>query len=557
MSVKMRKAFVFRGGEKIKPHDNPLKYLDSSIAKLTNTLREYGEWEVEDFVLSGSDDVALRLRDIEDSETNEILIFYTGHGVPQPDNRYALIGENSNEILFDNIINPINKFTQTRFILIIDACHSSEVEKSIPRVDNIEIVTSVTKGLAYEDGLFESSTFVYYFIQAITQSSKEIGSKIDLEYICQSINANNETLQKPIRIPPKHTRFTHPIVIAPSHKPTHDRPLPNAPIELPNGQVPMESIFYIAREDYKAYQTLYDNYSLIRIKAPRQYGKTSLLSRLIKVAREKEYQVVALNFQKLDSKQLNVLEKLLYYICRVISKKLHINSTTDWEEDKEFYAITEVASEYIGSILAQIKTPLVLAIDEADKLFEYNISNDFFGLVRAWHEESKVDENWNKLKIILSYSTEPLLGVTNINQSPFHNVGLGMELKPFDREQITYLANEAYRLDLSHHDLEKLQKHIGGHPYLTRKVLYEMANENIDLIEALRAGRFEEHLRRYKMIFEQNPKLVETIKTIIKGDCPNTELCYILEATGFIKSAMMNHPTFSSTLYQEFFENNF
>lgn len=552
----MRKAFVFRGGDKIKPHDNPLHYLDSSIDKLTNTLREHGEWEAENFVLKSSDDVALRLRDIEDNETNEILIFYTGHGVPQPDNRYALIGDSCNEILFDNIINPINKFTQTRFILIIDACHSSEVEKSIPRVDNIEIVTSVTKGLAYEDGLFESSTFVYYFIQAITQSAKEIGSKIDLEYICQSINANNETLQKPIRIPPKHTRFTHPIVIAPSHKPTHDRPLPNAPIELPNGQVPIESIFYIDREDYKAYQELYGNYSLIRIKAPRQYGKTSLLSRLIKMAREKEYQVVAFNFQEFDGGILGSLNELLSFICDMVGLECDIEPKVNAKMLQHLTSMMR-ASKIMESILSLANTPIVLAIDEADKLFGYATSNDFFGLIRAWNEKSKNDPKWNRLKIIISHSTEPLLGVTNINQSPFHNVGLGMELKPFNKEQITYLANETHRLHLSNHDLEKLQKHIGGHPYLTRKVLYEMASETIDLIEALSARRFEEHLRRYKMIFEQNPKLIETIKAIIKGDRPNTELCYILEATGFIKSTMMNHPTFSSTLYQEFFENNF
>ncbi|MFK5975812.1 MAG: AAA-like domain-containing protein [Sulfurovum sp.] len=99
-------------------------------------------------------------------------------------------------------------------------------------------------------------------------------------------------------------------------------------------------------------------------------------------------------------------------------------------------------------------------------------------------------------------------------------------------------------------------EYIGGHPYLTRKVLYEMATENIDLIEALCVGRFDEHLRRYLIIFQHNPNLIETIKEVIKGDCPDIEKCSILEATGFITNSM-NDVRFSSKLYQEFFERYF
>jgi len=105
-----RKAFIFRGGDKINSTDKPLQYLDSSLSKLKTTLQEYGKWEVESFVLRSSDDISDKLSSIVDNEDNEILLFYTGHGVPQPHGRYALIRDNYNEVLFDNIINPINKF---------------------------------------------------------------------------------------------------------------------------------------------------------------------------------------------------------------------------------------------------------------------------------------------------------------------------------------------------------------------------------------------------------------------------------------------------------------
>lgn|GEM_PF-1404404 len=552
-----RKAFLIRGGDRVNPNDTPLQYLDNSIEKLKNTLVEYGDWDVETFVLNGTDDLLKRLRNINDKEDTEILIFYTGHGVPQSQNRYALIGDNANEVLFDNIINPIQKFASTRFSLIIDASYSDNAIDFIPQVDNIEIVTSVSRGLAFEHELFETSNFTHYFTKSITDTTLEKDSPISLEYICNYINQNDEIRQKPLRIPPIYNRFTKHITIAQSQgNKNKDKPIAKAPIEFPYGQVPMESIFYISREDHKAYEMLRSNYCSILIKAPRQYGKTSLLSRLIKTAREDKYQVVFLHFQEFDKEMLINLDELLNFICNIVSLECDIEPNVN---EKILARLTPKmkASKILDSILSQMNTPIVLAFDESDRLFEYqNVSDEFFGLIRAWHEKSKDNFKWQKLKIILSHSTEPFLGITNINQSPFHNVGLGMELKAFNYEETSYLANTAYQLNLNDKEITKLLEYIGGHPYLTRKVLYEMSTESINLINALNIKRFEEHLRRYKLVFQSNPLLIETIKEVINGDCPNMEHCYTLEATGFIKNAM-NKIQFSSKLYEEFFKTNF
>ena len=71
-----RKAFIFRGGDRIEKHHKPLNHLDRSVSKLKTTLQEYGNWEVETFTLQSSDDISNRLEDIEDSKDNEILIFF-------------------------------------------------------------------------------------------------------------------------------------------------------------------------------------------------------------------------------------------------------------------------------------------------------------------------------------------------------------------------------------------------------------------------------------------------------------------------------------------------
>jgi serine/threonine-protein kinase len=337
-----------------------------------------------------------------------------------------------------------------------------------------------------------------------------------------------------------------------------DIPVPNAPLEQPTGTVPLDSHYYITRsDDERCYQNLSEKYSLIRIKAPRQYGKTSLLARLILKAKELEYYVVPFNFQEFDKPLLNDLDELLEFICEMVAFELDIEVNINPRILKRLTPKTK-ATKYMQKILEKLDKPLVLAIDEADKLFDYaEVSDEFFGLIRAWHEKSKSDPLWEKLKILLSHSTEPLLGITSINQSPFHNVGLGIELKPFTRKELKELSTR-HGLTLKDDELDGFENFIGGHPYLSRKVLYAMVNDN-ESFSNIRENAdtdksiFNDHMRRYLWILRDNERLTEILQAILKGNhCDDDTSCYILEATGLIKNTM-NKPQFSCELYQEFF----
>jgi len=339
-----------------------------------------------------------------------------------------------------------------------------------------------------------------------------------------------------------------------------DIPIPNAPLilEQPTGTVPLDSRFYIEREDdKKCYGTLCEKYSLIRIKAPRQYGKTSLLARLIMKAREEEYHIISFSFQEFDKSLLSDLEELLEYICEMIAFELDIEVSLNAKILKRLTPKTK-ATKYMEKILLKVDKPIVLAIDEADRLFDYSeISDEFFGLIRAWHENAKSKPVWNKLKILLSHSTEPLLGITSINQSPFHNVGLGIELKPFTKKELQELAYK-HNIILTDNELEKFINFIGGHPFLSRKLLYTIVNEKCSLDEIIlnahsKDSIFNDHMRRYLWILKDNDKLTNLLKEILSGNnCNDDASCYILEATGLIHNAL-NQAQFSCELYREFF----
>ena len=62
-------------------------------------------------------------------------------------------------------------------------------------------------------------------------------------------------------------------------------------LEYPDGYVPLDSSFYIEQDGIESvYETLLKPGSLIRIKAPKLMGKTSLLTRLLNYAEKQNYQ---------------------------------------------------------------------------------------------------------------------------------------------------------------------------------------------------------------------------------------------------------------------------
>ena len=68
---------------------------------------------------------------------------------------------------------------------------------------------------------------------------------------------------------------------------------------LPEGQVPLDSPFYVMRSpvEKNCYRTILQPGSLVRIKAPRRMGKTSLMVRILDYATQQNCQTVFLSLQ--------------------------------------------------------------------------------------------------------------------------------------------------------------------------------------------------------------------------------------------------------------------
>ncbi len=336
-------------------------------------------------------------------------------------------------------------------------------------------------------------------------------------------------------------------------------------LEIPGGSVPLNSFFYIERPpiEERTYTEINKPGSLIRIKAPRKMGKTSLMHRILTHAKQTGVHTVQIGLQRADSQVFTSLEKFLRWFCANISRQLNLEIRLDdyWDEDiGSKVSCTLYLQEYL---LEKIDAPVVLALDEVNRVFEYpEISRDFLPLLRSWYEDASELEIWQKLRLIVVHATEAYIPL-DINQSPF-NVGLPIKLPEFSLEQMQELAVR-HGLDWAKGEkgLEKLAPllaMIGGHPYLARLALYNLGNQTVSLEQLLKeaptiAGIYSNYLRHHLANLQEHSELATALKRVVTSPTSvqlEAIAAYKLESMGLVKLEG-NQAMPSCELYQLYF----
>ncbi len=312
--------------------------------------------------------------------------------------------------------------------------------------------------------------------------------------------------------------------------------------EIPEGQVPLDSAFYVERPPIEAdcYKAILQPGALIRIKAPRRMGKTSLMSRILQSATNYGYGTIYLSFQLADKAIFQDLDKFLRWFCASLSLGLHMpNQLTDyWDELFGSKISSKIYFEQY--LLAKTTNPIVLALDDVDRLFQYpDLADDFFGLLRAWHEEAKNREIWKKLRLVVAHATEVYIPL-QVNKSPF-NVGLPVELQLLSKEQVQTLVKQ-YGLNCSESEVGQLLALVGGQPYLIQLALYHTWRQCITLEQVLSTafsstGIYSEHLQQQWWNLQQHPELMTLFAQIVRYSTPvelNLEQVFRLQSMGLV-----------------------
>ena len=332
---------------------------------------------------------------------------------------------------------------------------------------------------------------------------------------------------------------------------------------FPEGSVALDSPFYIERSPIEdiCYETIAKSNSLIRIKGAKWMGKTSLVNRILQQAHFQKQKTVYLDFGNVEQSIIQNLDKLLRWLCEMVSRQLKLTSKVDcyWNTDNlgSSDRCTVYFTEYI---LTQTKSEIVLALDNVDRLFVYQeVAEDLLRMLRGWHELGKVCDFWSRLKLVLAHSTEVYIPL-DLNQSPFYS-GVPILLTEFSGDRVQTLAT-LYQLNLKEIEIERLMNRVGGHPYLIQLAMYQMKTQNFSLEQFLalvldRTGIYHSLLQTLIGILCQFPELNIAFHKVINSDAPislNPLQIYKLHSLGLIKH-QGNLVSPRCKLYRDYFLN--
>ncbi|MFM9101884.1 MAG: AAA-like domain-containing protein, partial [Cyanobium sp.] len=305
-----------------------------------------------------------------------------------------------------------------------------------------------------------------------------------------------------------------------------------------------ESRFYIEREgDGVVRRALERQGVTITIKGPRQMGKSSLLMRVIQQALAAGREVAYIDFQQFDQEVLAEADRLYPQFCQGLAEQLGLADGT-----AEAWAggggNNQLATRYVqNQVLKPLNRPLLLAMDEVDRMFDVEYRSDFFSMLRGWHNNRASPlpplKPWKQLDLALVTATEPYHLIANLNQSPF-NVGEVIPLDDFSAEQVADL-NQRHGAPLAPAPLAQLMELLHGHPYLVRRALYLVASGQMPVERVLEQaasdyGPFGDHLRYHLFRIVDHQALRAGLRQVIRNHrCDDEKTRRLLVDTGLAR----------------------
>jgi hypothetical protein len=320
-------------------------------------------------------------------------------------------------------------------------------------------------------------------------------------------------------------------------------PLHSAPLPPPGGSLDIDDPWYIHRDSDAAASRLISQQGItLVIKGSRQMGKSSLLVRTLCRALDVGKRCAMIDLQMLGQETLRSGSAFFRRFAESVADQLDLLRDVSQFWDPGLSDSQNFTRYMEKQILQPLEVPFVLAVDEADILFQAEFRYDFFGMLRSWHNARANPLKrgiWKKLDLNLVTSTEPYLFIDRDHESPF-NVGEVLALSDFSLAQVQQL-NALHDAPLFAPEVFRVYELLNGQPYLTRKAFYVvkfgLTPEQLFMQASDDGGPFGDHLRNYLLRLLNYPELAAALKQVALGrGCSDGKLAYRLQGAGLVRS---------------------
>ncbi|HEX8199692.1 MAG TPA: AAA-like domain-containing protein [Isosphaeraceae bacterium] len=296
--------------------------------------------------------------------------------------------------------------------------------------------------------------------------------------------------------------------------------------------------------------------SIVLLRGARQVGKTSLLARGIQEARGEGMAVVCTDLQEFDGSDLQSLDAFFRAVEARFAAQLNLEVDVGSEWDPHLGAGANFKAFLRDYVLGSVSSPVLWMMDEAGRLFGHDFGGDVFRLLRAVHNERALRPTapWRRLTLAMACAEEPHLFIVNLDESPF-NVGTSIVLGDFTPQQVAEL-NGRRGSPLRDGDLGPFHRQLDGHPYLTNRGLYEMAQRHLDFaaFKVQAEGLYSDHLRGLLLLA---PERLEAVRAVLDGgSSPPPEVFYRLRAAGILAGDAPRTARLRCPLYEAYLRRN-
>ncbi len=151
-----------------------------------------------------------------------------------------------------------------------------------------------------------------------------------------------------------------------------------------------------------------------------------------------------------------------------------------WQKHQTVLSPVQCLNLFIEKVLlAKIQQPIVIFVDEIDKVLSQDFSlDDFFALIRFFQNQRVDNPIFQRLTFALLGVATPGDLIRNKTQTPF-NIGEAIELHGFQINEVEPLINGLRgRFDHPQRIIEAILDWTGGQPFLTQKLCKFMVEES-------------------------------------------------------------------------------